>query len=77
MTRSPVVRVRVLPAASAKNTCETVHVPDSAPLGILTAAELITEVFAEKAAVAVSITTPEGLTKAASKFVAPDRSSVS
>src|ERR1700682_1656597 len=76
-TRSSIVRMRVFPAASAKKTCVTVHVPDWLALGILTLVEPFAAVFGAKLAAADCLTAPEGLRKTAWKVVAADRTSAS
>jgi len=75
-TRSPVARVFVFPAESARKTVARVHFPVSLPLGTVITAIPFADVLAGKLATPLSVTAPEGLVNAAWKVVAPERSSV-
>ena len=74
--KSPADIVVVFPAASARKTEVRTQVPVSLPCGSVVVAVPVADVAAVKLAAAVCVAAPDGLTKAAWKVVAPERSSV-
>jgi len=64
LAKSDVAKVRVLPAASDRNTNCTVHVPFSLPLGNVAVAVPLTDVLAVNVAVAFCVEPPDWLKNA-------------